>query len=63
MDLGETRISVSVVTVEFHPHGTGTQLVFTEQGAFLDGHDTPAVREHGTKLMLDKLGEALRNEF
>ena len=26
---------------------------------FLDGEDTPELREHGTKELLDKLGEAL----
>nr|WP_225937175.1 hypothetical protein [Myxococcus sp. RHSTA-1-4] len=35
---------------------------FTEQGVFLDGHDAPAEREHGTKLGLDKLDAALRRE-
>ncbi|MFG6150360.1 MULTISPECIES: SRPBCC family protein [Halobacillus] len=62
MDLGETRISISVTTVEFHHTETGTRLVYTEQGVFLDGHDTPSQREHGTKIILDKLGEVLRNE-
>src|SRR2546429_5172061 len=38
MFLDDTRISVSVATVEFHPEGTGTRLVYTEHGAFLDGH-------------------------
>lgn len=31
--MGETRISVSVVTVEFRPKGGGTHLIFTEQVA------------------------------
>jgi dihydrofolate reductase len=35
------RISVSLATVELAPEGAGTRLVFTEQCAFLDGHDTP----------------------
>jgi uncharacterized protein YndB with AHSA1/START domain len=60
MDQNETRISVSVATVEFKPEGTGTRLIYTEQGVFLDGHDTPEQREHGTKLMLDKLGVAVK---
>lgn len=60
LDQDETRISVSVVTVEFKPVGSGTQLVYTEQGVFLDGHDTPEQREHGTKVMLDKLGETVK---
>jgi uncharacterized protein YndB with AHSA1/START domain len=59
MDLGKTRISVSVVTVEFEPAESGTRQVFTEQAVFLDGHDSPEQREHGTKAMLDKLGEEL----
>lgn len=59
LDMDETRLSVSVTTVEFKPEGDGTRLIFTEQGVFLDGHDTPEQREHGTKLLLDKLGEVL----
>jgi uncharacterized protein YndB with AHSA1/START domain len=49
------RISVSLVTVEFLPDGSGTRLLFTEQGVFLDGHDTPAQRHHGTALALAQL--------
>lgn len=62
MDLNDTRISASVTTVEFKPSGTGTQLIFTEQGAFFDGHDSSEQREHGTRYMLDKLGEELEAE-
>ena len=52
-------ISVSVTTVEFAGAGNGTTLTFTEQGVFLDGGDTPAVREKGTNELLDQLGTAL----
>jgi uncharacterized protein YndB with AHSA1/START domain len=52
-------ISVSVTTVEFASAGNGTTLTFTEQGVFLDGHDTPAIREKGTGELLDQLGAAL----
>lgn len=62
MHLEQTRISVSLATVEFEPLGAGTKLIFTEHGAFLDGHDTPAQREHGTGELLDALGAALRRE-
>ena len=62
MCMGDTRISVSVATVEFSPAGTGTRLLFTEQGAFLDGHDTPEQREHGTRGLLEKLGDTLERE-
>jgi uncharacterized protein YndB with AHSA1/START domain len=51
----DARISVSVATVEFEAAGTGTKLTMTEQGVFLDGLDTPAEREHGTRELLDTL--------
>ncbi len=53
------RISVSVSTVELLDAEGGTLLRFTEQGAFLDGHDDPAAREHGTRELLDALAGAL----
>lgn len=56
----DARISVSLVTVEFEADGAGTHLVYTEQVAFLDGHDTPKARIGGTEHALDQLGEALR---
>ena len=62
MHSDETRISVSLATVEFKHDGAGTRLIYTEQGAFLDGHDTPAQREQGSGGLLDALGEELRRE-
>jgi uncharacterized protein YndB with AHSA1/START domain len=62
MHRDETRISVSLATVEFKPAGAGTRLIFTEQGAFLDGHDTPDQREEGTGGLLDALGAELVRE-
>jgi uncharacterized protein YndB with AHSA1/START domain len=62
MYMDDARISVSVATVEFSGAGSGTRLLLTEQGAFLDGHDTPAQREHGTGELLDKLGAALEGQ-
>jgi len=59
MLLGQTRISVSVATVELRPDGAGTLLVYTEQGAFLDGHDTPGQRQHGMGSLFDALGRAV----
>jgi uncharacterized protein YndB with AHSA1/START domain len=62
MALEETRISVSLATVEFTPLGEdGTHLVFTEQGAFLDGHETPAGRAEGMGSLLDALGTELQS--
>jgi uncharacterized protein YndB with AHSA1/START domain len=60
MLLDGTRISVSVATAEFKPEGDGTRLVFTEQGAFLDGHEMPARREQGMGSLLDSLGQWLQ---
>jgi uncharacterized protein YndB with AHSA1/START domain len=53
------RISVSVATIEFAAAEGGTALTVTEQGVFLDGHDTAAQREHGTRELLDALEVAL----
>jgi uncharacterized protein YndB with AHSA1/START domain len=62
MHLDKTRISVSLATVEFRPDGKGTRLTFTEQGAFLDGHDNVRQRELGTQALLDSLGRVLERE-
>jgi uncharacterized protein YndB with AHSA1/START domain len=59
MHLGDKRISVSLTTVEFKRAGTGTRLIFTEQGVFLDGYDDAAGREHGSGWLLGKLAESL----
>ena len=59
LDRDETRMSVSVATVEIEPAGAGTRLILTEQGVFLDGADTPAEREHGTREMFEKLAAVL----
>jgi uncharacterized protein YndB with AHSA1/START domain len=59
MAADDTLISVSVTTVEFAAAGPGTELIFTEQGVFLDGNDTLAVREKGSGELLDALGDAL----
>jgi uncharacterized protein YndB with AHSA1/START domain len=58
----ERLISVSLTTVEFVGEEGGTRLLFTEQGAFLDGLDEPAEREHGTGWFLERLGKALAGE-
>jgi uncharacterized protein YndB with AHSA1/START domain len=55
MSADKDRLSVSVATVQFHDNGAATQMVLTEQGVFLDGHDTAAQREEGTRVLLDSL--------
>jgi uncharacterized protein YndB with AHSA1/START domain len=63
MYLRETRISVSLATVEFRPVGENdTGLVFTEQGAFLDGHEFRARRAGGWGSLLDALEKELRRD-
>jgi uncharacterized protein YndB with AHSA1/START domain len=52
------RISVSVATIELAETDGTTTLVWTEQGAYLDGHDgreAPRLRQEGTGEMLDGL--------
>jgi uncharacterized protein YndB with AHSA1/START domain len=62
MYMDDTRSSISIATIEFEPAGDGTTLRLTEQGAFLDGTDSVASREQGTRELLDALGEALKVE-
>jgi uncharacterized protein YndB with AHSA1/START domain len=59
MTIGGQRISVSLATMEFEPADAGTRLVFTEQGAYLDGHSTAEDREEGTRGLLECLDREL----
>jgi uncharacterized protein YndB with AHSA1/START domain len=58
----DARMSVSIATVQLARAGSGTHLVLTEQGVFLDGIDKNEWRERGTNELLDKLGEVLQAE-
>lgn len=62
MHLDDVRISVSLATIEFRREAFGTRLIFTEQGAYLDGYDNPVGREQGTGDVLDSLGAYLLRE-
>ena len=55
MALGEKRISASLATIELFPSETGTDLVFTHQGAFFEGADGPEMREAGWSKILERL--------
>ena len=44
---GGRLATVSLTTVQLAPVGGGTQLLLTEQGAFLDGREQPSWREQG----------------
>lgn len=52
---GDTRITTSMVTVEFAPMPTGVECIVTDQLAILDGGDTAADRERGWGETLAKL--------
>jgi len=56
------RISVSVATIELARDAVGTNLTYTEQGAYLDGLDQPEDRKQGTEQMLDNLVRELQSE-
>lgn len=62
MHVGERRISVSLGTVELEPEGDGSRLTYTEQGAYLDGLDTPEQRQSGTGGLFDALADELARE-
>jgi uncharacterized protein YndB with AHSA1/START domain len=55
MSVGEKCISASLVTVEFLASETGTDLIFTHQGAFFEGADGPEMREAGWRKLLEQL--------
>jgi uncharacterized protein YndB with AHSA1/START domain len=60
--LDDRLMSTSLTTIQLFPAEAGTRLLFTEQGAFFDGLDDPAEREHGTGKLLDALGAHLTAE-
>ena len=61
MDLGEKRILISLVTFEFLPTDSGTDLILTDQGTYLDGVRglTPQMLEAGWRKLLDHLQSEL----
>jgi uncharacterized protein YndB with AHSA1/START domain len=59
MVVGDDRISASLGTVELIREGKGTRHVFTEQGAYLDGHDNVADREEGSRQLFEALAREL----
>ncbi|HRP11590.1 MAG TPA: SRPBCC family protein [Terricaulis sp.] len=59
MHLDATRISVSLGTTEIKPNGAGSTLIYTEQGAYLDGYDDAGQREEGTRELFKQLEQFL----
>jgi uncharacterized protein YndB with AHSA1/START domain len=63
MSLGDHRISSSLVTAEFAPHGQATDLVITFQGAFYEGSGGPKMREGGWRKLLERLEAELTSSI
>lgn len=59
MAVGDQRISASLVSIELAPGEKGCTLIFTEQGAFFEGADTPNMREAGWGQLLEALEREL----
>ncbi|HTF62709.1 MAG TPA: SRPBCC family protein [Edaphobacter sp.] len=57
MSVDEKRISASLATLELLSSETGTDLIFTHQGAFFEGADGPEMREAGWRKLLEQLTE------
>lgn len=55
MKMGDRIFSASQITFELVPKENGTDLVITHQGAFFEGSDGPAKREHGWNVLADNL--------
>lgn len=59
MAMADKIVSASLVTFEFVPGDGGTDVLFTEQGAYFEGADGPDMRKTGWGDLLDKLGQVL----
>jgi uncharacterized protein YndB with AHSA1/START domain len=59
MYVSDTKISVSLATLELEPAGDGTRLVYTEQSVFLDGFEDNGSRAQGTAWLFGKLADSL----
>ncbi len=53
--------TTSITSVELQPDAGATVLVLTESDVFLDGHELPSWREHGTGDWRDALGTELQS--
>lgn len=62
MSFGDVCFSSSQTTVELLPTEQGTRLLYTEQSAFFENADGPALRETGCRSLLEQLGRELADE-
>jgi uncharacterized protein YndB with AHSA1/START domain len=59
MSMGDKRFSSSQATVELVAAGKGTDLIFTDQGAFFEGADGAKMREDGWRALFESLAKEL----
>ena len=61
MSLNGKPIVVMLATFEFLPAETGTELILTHQGAYLEWPDGPRMIETGWQDLLDRMAHELAN--
>jgi uncharacterized protein YndB with AHSA1/START domain len=61
MHIDGKHISVSLATILFAVDGAGSKLTITEQGAFLDGYDDAGSREKGTRGLMERIADSLKD--
>ena len=59
MSLNGKPIFVAVLTLEFVGSASGTNLVFTNQGTYIDWPDGPGMIEHGWRSLFGRLEKEL----
>jgi uncharacterized protein YndB with AHSA1/START domain len=59
LDVGDTRISCALITVELSETASGCRLILTHQAAYFPGADGPQMREMGWNALLEALAAAL----
>ena len=59
MSLNGKPISITLVTLEFLSSGTGTELVLTNQGTFVDWSSGDEMLQQGWRTLFDRLGKEL----
>jgi len=59
MSMGDRRFSSSQATVELLATEKGTNLIFTDQGAYFEGSDGPKMRQDGWQVLLESLAKEL----
>ncbi len=59
MTMDGIPFSASLATIELVPNGSGTDLLFTHQGAYFENADGPEMRKDGWEKLLNKLAKEL----